>query len=273
MWLSRRILLGAGVKASFLLPSLAEAASKTHPTATSGEKHAPSPVPPLVMLDPGHGGKDPGAIGVSGTYEKHIALATAFELKRRLELGGRYRVQMTRARDVFIPLEDRVSLAQRARATLFVSMHADAVADHSVRGASVYTLADRASDTQTAELAKRENAADRFGPMPKVSPDIARILSSLVRQETRLGSARMAHSVVASLDDQVPALPNPARHARFAVLEAADIPSVLVEMGFMSNAVDEAALRRPDHRARVAQAMERAVEAWFAAAGATTRQA
>ena len=273
MWLSRRILLGAGVKASFLLPSIAEAATKSHPTARSGDKHAPSPLPPLVMLDPGHGGKDPGAIGVSGTYEKHIALATAFELKRRLELGGRYRVQMTRARDVFIPLESRVGIAQHARAALFVSMHADAVADHSVRGASVYTLADRASDAQTAELAQRENAADRFGPMPKVSPDIARILSSLVRQETRLGSARMAHNVVASLDNQVPALPNPARHARFAVLEAADIPSVLVEMGFMSNAVDEAALRRPEHRAKVAQAMEHAVEAWFAAAGATTRQA
>ncbi len=117
------------------------------------------------MLDPGHGGKDPGAIGVSGTYEKQVALATALELKRQLEAGGRYRVELTRARDVFIPLDDRVAKAQARGAALFVSMHADALSDHAVRGASVYTLAQTASDAQTAALAQRENSADRFaGP-------------------------------------------------------------------------------------------------------------
>jgi N-acetylmuramoyl-L-alanine amidase len=267
--ITRRFLLGHGVSVSFLLPAAAEAASagrSHHPAA----KPAPSrPLAgrdlPLVLLDPGHGGKDPGAIGISGTYEKHISLATAGELRRQLEASGRYRVELTRARDVFIPLEDRVGIAQQRGASLFVSMHADALRDPRVRGASVYTLSDTASDAQTAALAQRENSADRFaGPaFHGASPEVARILASLVRQETRVGSARMARSVVSELNREVPLLQNPSRHAGFMVLKAADIPSVLVEMGFMSNRADEAALRRPDHRALVAAAMKRAVDAYF----------
>jgi N-acetylmuramoyl-L-alanine amidase len=223
---------------------------------------------PLVMLDPGHGGKDPGAIGVSGTYEKHVAFATAQELRRQLAASGRYRVELTRTRDVFIPLEDRVGTAQRRGALLFVSMHADALGDHSVRGASVYTLSDTASDAQSAALAQRENAADRFaGPaFHDAPPEVARILASLVRQETRAGSARLAHGVVSELEHSLPLLANPSRHAGFMVLKAADIPSILVEMGFMSNRADEAALQRPEHRALVASAMKRAVDAYFSGA-------
>ena len=144
-------------------------------------------------------------------------------------------------------------------------MPADALPDHSVRGVSVYTLSDTASDAQTAALAQRENAADRFGVanFRNAPPEVARILASLVRQETRVGSARMAHSVVGALGQEVPLLSNPARHAGFVVLKAADIPSVLVEMGFMSNRADEAALRRPAHRVKVATAMKQAVDAYF----------
>jgi N-acetylmuramoyl-L-alanine amidase len=146
-------------------------------------------------------------------------------------------------------------------------MHADALSDHSIRGASVYTLAGTASDAQTAALARRENSADRFGGASfNAPPEVARILASLVRQETRVGSGRLARSMVGSLDQDLPMLPNPERHAGFVVLKAADIPSVLVEMGFMSNPADEAELRRPQHRARVAEAMKRAVDAYFAAA-------
>ncbi len=222
------------------------------------------------MLDPGHGGKDPGAVGISGTYEKQVALATAFELRRLLEGSGRYRVAMTRAADHFVPLEERVSRAQEHGAALFVSMHADALSDHGVRGASVYTLAPDASDAQTAQLAARENSADRFaGPDLRLPPEVARILASLVQRETRVGSARMARSLVGNLDRTVPMLPNPERHAGFVVLKAADIPSVLVEMGFMSNPRDEAELRRPAHRALIAQSMRDAVDAYFAAAGHT----
>ena len=249
---TRRLLLGSAT-ATLALPARAALPAKR-----------PAP---LVMLDPGHGGKDPGAIGVTGTYEKHIALAAAQELQRQLGGGGRYRVELTRTRDVFIPLPDRVAIAQKRGAALFVSMHADALGDHSVRGASVYTLGDHASDAQSAALAVRENAADRFaGPgFQNTSPEVARNLASLVRQETRVDSARMAHSVVGELGHDTRLLPNPSRQARFMVLKAADIPSILVEMGFMSNSADEADLRRPEHRARVAAAMRRAIEGYFAA--------
>ena len=273
--IARRMVLGrfaaaSAVAGTFLLTRTAFAHAKRHAEHHEPAKSGTKPNAPLVMLDPGHGGKDPGAIGVSGTYEKRVALATALELKRQLEIGGRYRVELTRTRDVFIPLDDRVYRAQKRGAALFVSMHADALPDAPhVRGASVYTVANAASDSQTAELAKRENSADRFlgAAFHDAPPDVARILASLVRQETRSGSARIASSLVRSLDKELPMLPNPTRHAGFQVLKAADIPSVLVEMGFMSNAQDEAALRKAEHRKLVAEAMKRAVDGWFIATG------
>jgi N-acetylmuramoyl-L-alanine amidase len=280
---SRRLLLrsftaATSVFGTFLMPRAVLGAMATQhqgsnsvsPSGSKGaDARATKPPRPLVVLDPGHGGKDPGAIGVSGTYEKQVALATALELKRQLEIGGRYRVELTRTRDVFIPLDGRVDLAQKRSAALFVSMHADALLDHSVRGASVYTLAQTASDEQTAALARTENSADRFigRKWQGTSPEVSQILASLVQQETRVGSVRIARRLVGSLDQDLPMLPNPARHAGFVVLKAADIPSVLVEMGFMSNPRDEAALRQPDHRKLVAQAMLRAVDAFFAGSG------
>ena len=258
--ISRRGFLGNGVSATIIVPA-----------ATAARLRAPGPpsrIPrnlPLVILDPGHGGKDPGAIGYSGTYEKHIALATAQELQRQLQAAGRYRVELTRTTDVFIPLEERVGIAEQKGGALFVSMHADALTNPAVRGASVYTLGETASDAQTAALARRENSSDRYaGPeFRNQPPEVASILASLVRQETRAGSARMARGVVGEFNHDVQLLQNPDRHAGFVVLKAADIPSVLVEMGFMSNAQDEAALCQPGHRAHVATAMKRAVDAFF----------
>ena len=254
--LTRRAVLAT---APFVLAGPAFAASRGRHSVV------PAAPRPLVMLDPGHGGKDPGAIGITGTYEKHVAFAAATELKRQLDAAGSYQVELTRQRDVFIPLEERVGIAQHRGTALFVSMHADALTDHSVRGASIYTLSDTASDAQTAALARRENSADRFGgpAFRGVSPEVASILASLVRRETRVGSARMQRDLAGSLDQSLPMLQNPARHASFVVLKAADIPSVLVEMGFMSNAQDEAALRRADHRAVIAAAMKRAIDAFF----------
>ncbi|MBC7800860.1 MAG: N-acetylmuramoyl-L-alanine amidase [Gemmatimonadaceae bacterium] len=224
---------------------------------------------PLVVIDPGHGGKDPGAIGVSGTYEKHVALAVAQALRAQLAKGGRCRVEMTRTRDVFVPLRGRVAYAQNRGAVLFVSLHADALSDPGVRGASVYTLSDTASDAQTAALARRENSADRFGG-PKFAdmpPAVASILGSLVRQETRSGSVRIAQQLVAKMRPDLGMLTHPSRQAGFMVLRAADIPSVLVEMGFMSNSQDESALRRPEHRLRIAAVLARAVNDFVAGVG------
>jgi N-acetylmuramoyl-L-alanine amidase len=268
---TRRLLLGHGFGAAVLLPAAARAESARH-GASAVRTRATAPLP-LVMLDPGHGGKDPGAIGVSGTYEKHVALATAQELARRLAASGRYRVSLTRQTDDFIPLDDRVGIAQAHGAQLFMSIHADALVDHGVRGASVYTLASNASDAQTAALAARENAADRYAGVAAadISPHVAQILASLVQHETRAGSARLQQSAVGSLGRDVPLLENPARHAAFAVLKAVDIPSVLVEMGFMSNARDEAALRQAPHRAAVAVALQRAIDMYFASAHQLTR--
>lgn len=226
---------------------------------------APATARPLVVLDPGHGGRDPGAIGVSGTQEKRIALAAALELRRQLVAGGRARVALTRGGDTFVPLAERVRLAQRQGARLFVSLHADAIDSPAVRGASVYTLNEVATDAQSAALARRENRADRFGMsnFREHPPEVARILASLVRAETRAGSARLARLTVDALEDAVPLLPNPARQAGFMVLKAPDIPAILVEMGFMSNRADEASLRQPAHRARVAACLARAITAYL----------
>jgi N-acetylmuramoyl-L-alanine amidase len=282
--LLRRFALASPVCATFLLPPTlaAQAARLARHAQGRGEEHGALPVPPIppertltprapapiVMLDPGHGGKDPGAIGVSGTYEKSVALETALQLKTLLEAGGRYRVELTRTRDVFIPLEERVAKAQAQGAGLFLSMHADALTDHAVRGASVYTMGETASDPQTAALARRENAADRHGRESRMAPvEVQQVIANLVRQQTLDGSAKIAQSLVGSLDRDLPMLPNPERHAGFVVLQSASIPSVLVEMGFMSNRRDEAALRTAAHRMKVAQAMRRAVELYFQSAG------
>jgi N-acetylmuramoyl-L-alanine amidase len=273
--LSRRALVGGGALGLMARLARASPAHRQHGlprdigAPARGTASGPVAALPLVVLDPGHGGKDPGAIGVSGTYEKHIAFAAATELRRQLLADRRVRVELTRRRDVFIPLEDRVGWAQQRGAALFVSMHADALTDHSVRGASIYTLAETASDAQTAALARRENSADRFAgtAFHDQPPEVARILASLVRQETRSGSARLQRGMVNALDQSLPMLQNPARHAGFVVLKAADIPSVLVEMGFMSNQQDEAALRQPEHRVLIASAMKRAVDAFFVGQG------
>lgn len=233
--------------------------------AASTPASPPSRPLPLVVLDPGHGGRDPGAIGVEGTQEKRITMAAALETKRRLEAAGRCRVLLTRGRDVFVPLADRIGLARRREAALFLSLHADSAPG--ARGASVYTLSETASDALSAALARRENEADRAGGLrlPSVPPEVGRILLSLMRQETRAGSDRLARLAVASLRGEVPLLPNTHRRAAFAVLKAPDVPAALVEMGFLSHPADEAALNRPAHRAKVAEALAEAVHGFLSA--------
>lgn len=218
---------------------------------------------PLVVLDPGHGGRDPGAIGTTGVYEKRIVLQAALELKRRLEAARICRVALTRSRDVFIPLAERVEIAQRRNAALFVSLHADSAPG--ARGASVYTLSETASDAMSAALAQRENRSDLAGGLnlPSVSPDVQRILLSLMRQETRVGSNRLARLAVRELGEEVQLLPNTHREAAFVVLKSPEVPSALVELGFLSDPRDEAALQQRAHRARLTLALSRAVKQWL----------
>ena len=257
---ARRALLAAVLAAAGLAPGPAGAQS---PRADRRRAAAPGRPRPVVVLDPGHGGRDPGTIGVAGTLEKRIVLAAAQEMRRRLEAGGQCRVVMTRTRDVFVPLAGRVEMARRAGAALFVSIHADSAPG--ARGASVYTLSETASDALSAALARRENAADAAGGLhlPPVPPEVQRILLSLVRQETRQGSARLAGLAVGALRPRVALLPNTHRQAAFAVLKAPDIPSMLVEIGFLSDAGDESRLNRADHRAVVASALAGAVEGYL----------
>ncbi len=273
--IARRMLLGRtgsglAVLGTFLLPAGFAAASTRQPRHRARASSRARPPTPLVMLDPGHGGKDPGAIGVSGTYEKQIALATAFELRRLLEASGRYRVAMTRARGhVHAAGGARGAGAGTRRGA--VRLHARRrAARPSVRGASVYTLAATASDAANRRSwpTARTAPTGSLAPGLRVSPEVARILASLVRRETRVGSARLARSVVGSLDNAVPMLTEPGASCRLRRAEGGRHPSVLVEMGFMSNPRDEAELRRPAHRVLVARAMRDAVDGYFAATGA-----
>jgi N-acetylmuramoyl-L-alanine amidase len=220
----------------------------------------------VVVLDPGHGGQDPGAIGVSGTPEKTITLAVAQEVRRQLEATGRYRVHMTREGDQFLPLRERVAKARTWKADLFLSIHADSIGSTETRGASVYTLSDTASDAEAAALAIRENKADIIVGMDlsHQSRDVANILIDLAQRETLNRSADLAHQLVRELGHEIRMLPvRPHRFAGFAVLKAPDVPAVLLELGYLSNADDERLLRQSAHRRRVALGVQRAVDAFF----------
>ena len=247
------------------------APASTDAFAAAARREAPlaqgsAPALPLVVIDPGHGGHDPGAIGRRGTEEKRLTLAAAQALRRKLQEGGKCRVALTRDRDEFISLADRVALARSREAALLISLHADSAPG--AKGASVYTLAETASDPLAQALAQRENNADLAGglSLPSVPPEVQAILLSLMRQETLGDSARFARVAVRELTRAVPVLPKPRREAGFIVLKAPEVPSVLVEMGFLSDPEDEAALRKPEHRGLIASSLAKAVEAWLASA-------
>ncbi len=222
----------------------------------------------VIAIDPGHGGADPGTIGKSGAYEKHITLAVARTIKDVLEASGRYKVILTRKRDVYIRLRDRVSRARKGDADLFVSVHADAIKDHNIRGASVYTLSETASDKEAAMLAEKENKADLIGGMDLSgeTPEITNILIDLAQRESMNKSVQFAANLVSNLRIVTKVLRKTHRFAGFAVLKAPDIPSVLVELGFLSNSKDEKNLRSAAFRSKVARAMLQTVDQYFSTA-------
>jgi N-acetylmuramoyl-L-alanine amidase len=220
----------------------------------------------LIAIDPGHGGVDPGALGVSGAREKDITLTVARELARQLQATGRYRTVLTRNRDVFVQLRERISIAQRAGAQLFISLHADSIANRRVRGGSVYTLSERASDKEAAALAAKENRADLIAgiDLTDQSQTVARILIDLRQRLTMNESAVFAKGLVGEMGKNVTMLRNTHRFAGFAVLKAPAIPSVLVEMGYLSNSTDERLLRQRSHQAKIAGSAVQAVDRFFA---------
>ena len=228
----------------------------------------------VIFIDPGHGGVDPGTIGVSGVYEKHITLAMARELKRQLEQTGRFKVLMSRSRDIFIRLRDRVRLARDRKAELFISIHADTVRNRNIQGPAVYTLSEKSSDKEAQELAEKENKADLIAGVDLTyeTPEVTNILIDLAQRESMNQSARFATSLIRELKRNTRVLRNTHRFAGFAVLKAPDIPSVLLELGFLSNAQDERRLRSKSYRARLAAAVRKAVEAYFVRIEEATRK-
>lgn len=218
-----------------------------------------------VAIDAGHGGVDPGA--TSGDIkEKDITLATARTLRAALEKTGRYKVRLVRESDVYLKLSQRVALARAAEADLFISIHADSINQPNVSGASIYTLSDRASDAQTERLAARENRADLISgiDLSTEDQDVANILIDLSMRETMNQSKFFANSVVDSLRGlNVSMLENPHRFAGFAVLKAPDVPSVLIEIGFVSNKTEARRLMSADYQGRIAQAVLQGIDGYF----------
>ncbi len=220
--------------------------------------------PLVVVLDPGHGGIDPGA-DQDGVLEKDLMLQFARELKEALTRAGGFDVVMTRDADVFVSLERRVAIAHQSGADLFVSLHADALSEGRATGATVYTLSDSASDEASAALAERHNRADMLAGIDLTGSDdvVAGVLMDLARMETQPRAESLARAIKLGLAERdLPLNARPLRAAGFSVLKSPDIPSVLVELGFLSSSRDRGNLRDPAWRARMAQALTEAIAAW-----------
>lgn len=217
-----------------------------------------------VAIDPGHGGIDTGAKGRKGLQEKDLTLEMSETLKSILEKNADIHVVMTREDDRFVSLAERVRIARQYEADLFVSIHADSIRVRGVRGASVYTLSDKASDKMAQQLATSENRSDLIAGLSlEDEPDgVADILIDLTRRETHLFSIGMARSVVDSFDGTIKLIKNPIRSAGFRVLRAHDVPSVLVELGYLSNSEDEKLLRDPKWREKTASLLAAAIDSF-----------
>lgn len=221
---------------------------------------------PLIVIDPGHGGPDPGAVGHNKIYEKNVVLALSKELRKQLQASGKYRVILTREKDTFIRLGDRVKFARDRKADLFISIHADSIKRRNVRGTSVYTLSKKASDAQTAKLAERENQADLIAGIDLSVEDeqVAFILGDFLMTDTMNQANYFANTLVEKLQKKkIRTLERPHRYAGFAVLKAPDIPSVLIETGFMSNKQEANLLNQPGHRRKIATAIKAGIDAYF----------
>jgi len=245
-------------------------AAKSEPQPSNGDSR------PVLVLDPGHGGIDTGTRAPGGEMEKDIVLDLAKRLQSRIEKSGKYRVVMTRTDDTFIPLAERVDIARKAQASLFVSIHADSLPhrEGDAQGATVYTLSDKASDPEAAKLAEEENRADVIAGIDlKSQPDdVAGILVDLAERETKTFSIQFAHKLVAELKGVTRLHKDPIKSAGFRVLRAPDVPSALVELGYVSNKDDLKSLMSDAWRNQMADSMAKAIDGYLSThvAGAGT---
>jgi N-acetylmuramoyl-L-alanine amidase len=223
---------------------------------------------PVIVLDPGHGGADPGAIGLHGTREKDVTLDIAREIAQRLTHDHRVKTVLTREADRFLAIEDRVEVGREAQADLFVSIHADSAPTREARGLSAYTLSAKATDGFAGALASRENRADAVAgvDLKDAKPAVRAILMDLATRHTAKASLVARQAIVKGAGRELRLLDNPMRAANFAVLKAPDVPSVLVETGFLSNPEDEQALRTAEARRTVARVLARELAAVLARA-------
>jgi N-acetylmuramoyl-L-alanine amidase len=221
---------------------------------------------PVIVIDPGHGGIDPGAVSRSGTAEKDVVQAFSEVLKETLDATGHYEVHLTRNDDVFLSLHDRVQFARKHAADLFIAVHADSLSRGTARGATVYTLADKASDAEAEALAHKENRSDIIAGVDLMAEteQITGILIDLAQREAKNHATTFAKQLVNELKPVANLNRRPIRSAGFRVLKAPDVPSVLFELGYLSNRSDETLLLSPEWRGKVAGAMAGAIERYFA---------
>ncbi|WP_375669453.1 N-acetylmuramoyl-L-alanine amidase, partial [Bartonella sp. MR168JLCBS] len=214
-----------------------------------------------VVIDPGHGGIDGGARGITGILEKDVTLAFARALRDELKKDSHTTVVLTRDSDIFLRLSERVKKAQELGADLFISIHADSIDMHSLRGATVYTISDKASDAIAKSLAESENKVDLLDGLPaEESLEVTDILLDLTRRETHTFSINFANSVIANLSkSHINLINNPHRYADFQVLKAPDVPSILIEIGYLSNKEDEELLNNPQWRKKMAASIAHSI--------------
>ena len=253
-----------------LKPAIADAAASIAvpmEAAAPAKSVAGADSRPVIVIDAGHGGLDNGT-QASGESEKNLVLGFALALRDRIEKNGKYRVVMTRTDDTFIPLDDRVKIARTQSASLFVSIHADALprGEGDAQGATIYTLSDKASDAEAERLAEAENRADAIGGvnLTEEPTDVADILIDLVQRETRTFSNRFARLLMGEMKNSVRMHKHPLKSAGFRVLKAPDIPSVLVELGYVSNKGDLEHLVSDSWRARTVGSMAQAIDVFLA---------
>ncbi len=265
---ARLILELAPTSEAKFIAAAAESAAAPPETSTP---FAPAAAPvasdkPVVVIDPGHGGVDMGATGKHGEQEKAIVFEFARALAAKIEAGGRLKPVLTRSEDVFLPLGERVRLARRNNAALFLSIHADTLAEAHVQGATVYTVSAKASDAEAARIAERENLADQAAGLERKEDveQVGDILFELTQRETRAYSAQFSQALINRWKEAGSLNKNPSRSAGFVVLKAYDVPSVLLELGYLSSEKDVARLTSPEWRDRASAKTAEAIEAFFA---------